>query len=83
MLSEDSLARQKLLEESMCDAAVDRWKHEASMFAELGLGKKGLDSATLHSWMSQWHRKLQVRIQGEIQNLSKAEEGRSVCGPLS
>lgn len=44
------------------------------MFAELGLGKKGLDSASLRSWMWQWHQKLQVRVAAEIQNVIKAEE---------
>lgn len=73
VLPEDAAARQKLLEESVYDVAVERWKHEAEMFEELGLGKKGLDNADLRSWMWQWHQKLQNRIAGEIQNLVKAE----------
>ncbi|EKM52814.1 uncharacterized protein PHACADRAFT_261459 [Phanerochaete carnosa HHB-10118-sp] len=73
VLPEDASARQKLLEESVYDVAVERWKHEAEMFEELGLGKKGLDSTDLRGWLWQWHQKLQMRVAGEIQNLIKAE----------
>ncbi|KIP05682.1 hypothetical protein PHLGIDRAFT_107864 [Phlebiopsis gigantea 11061_1 CR5-6] len=72
-LPEDTHARQKLLEESVYDVAVARWKHEAETFEELGLGKKGLDSADLRSWMWEWHTKLKPRIAAEIAELVKSE----------
>lgn len=77
-LSDNAEARQKLLEESVYDVAVARWKHEADTFEELGLGKKGLDSADLRAWMWQWHTKLKPRIAAEIAALAKTEEKLSM-----
>ena len=57
----------------MYDVAVARWKHEAERFEELGLGKKGLDSADLRAWMWNWHQKLQARIAAELTNVLQAE----------
>ena len=73
VLPEDTAARQKLLEESVYDVAVQKWKHEAEMFEQLGLGKKGLDSADLRAWMWNWHQKLQARIAAELTNVLAAE----------
>lgn len=73
VLTDDTSARQKLLEESVYDVAVARWKHEAQTFEELGLGRKGLDSADLRAWLWEWHTKLEVRIEAEVNALVKAE----------
>lgn len=73
VLTDDTSSRQKLLEESVYDVAVARWKHEAQTFEELGLGRKGLDSADLRAWLWRWHTKLEVRIEAEVNALIKAE----------
>lgn len=76
VLSEDNLARQKLLEESVYDVAVERLRHQAQALEELGLGNKGLGHADLKAWMWKWHQKLQERIAAEVAELVKQEEKR-------
>lgn len=83
VLTEDAAARQKLLEESVYDVAVERWKREAEKLEELGLGQKGLDSADLKAWMWTWHQKLHKRIAAGVVSLAKAEEKLSMPLPLS
>ncbi|THG95963.1 hypothetical protein EW026_g5773 [Hermanssonia centrifuga] len=73
VLSEDSAARQKLLEESVYDVAVERLKHQATLFENLGLQDKGLNNADLRAWMWAWHERLQVRIKAEVANLVQSE----------
>ena len=73
VLSEDNIARQKLLEESVYDVAVQRLKHQAQTLEELGLGNKGLQHADLKAWMWAWHQKLQERITAEVAELVKQE----------
>ncbi|KAH7922516.1 DNA/RNA polymerase [Leucogyrophana mollusca] len=74
VLPEDVASRQKLLEESVYDVAVERLKHEADLFDELGLGSRGLQQADLQKWMWAWHQKLKTRLEAEIQNIVAAEE---------
>lgn len=78
VLSEDSAARQKLLEESVYDVAVERLKHQATLFENLGLQDKGLNNADLRAWMWAWHERLQVRIKAEVANLVQSES--NLCG---
>ncbi|KAI0070874.1 DNA/RNA polymerase [Panus rudis PR-1116 ss-1] len=75
VLPEDVAARQKLLEESVYDVAVERLRKEAEVFDELGLGSKGLGHADLRKWLWEWHLKLQARLKAEIANLA-AEEAK-------
>ncbi|KAH7882208.1 hypothetical protein F5I97DRAFT_1939648 [Phlebopus sp. FC_14] len=73
VLPEDVAARQKLLEESVYDVAVERLRHEASLFDELGLASPGLRRADLQKWMWDWHQTLKVRLASEIQDIITAE----------
>ncbi|KAI0731720.1 hypothetical protein BC629DRAFT_1718248 [Irpex lacteus] len=75
VLSGDNLARQKLLEASVYDVAVERLRHQVQTLEGLGLGNKGLEHVDLKTWMWQWHQKLQVRLKVEIEDLVKQEEG--------
>ncbi|KAL6308760.1 DNA/RNA polymerase [Sparassis latifolia] len=75
VLPEDVAARQKLLEESVYDVAVQRLKHQAEVLDELGLGNKHLHDVDLRTWMWNWHQKLQVRLKAEIANLEVSERG--------
>ncbi len=82
VLSGDNLARQKLLEASVYDVAVERLRHQVQTLENLGLGNKGLEHVDLKTWMWQWHQKLQARLKVEIEDLVKQEEGLSGCFPI-
>ena len=69
ILSEDVAARQRLLEQSVYNVAVERLKHQAEMMDQLGLPSKGLKSNDLKTWMWEWHQKLQQRIKAEVDNM--------------
>ncbi|GLB44584.1 putative DNA-dependent RNA polymerase catalyzes the transcription of DNA into RNA using the four ribonucleoside triphosphates as substrates [Lyophyllum shimeji] len=73
VLSDDVAARQKLLEESVYDVAVERLKHQADLFADLGLGNNALRGAELQKWMWDWHTKLTERLEKEVENIAQAE----------
>lgn len=77
VLPEDVAARQKLLEESVYDVAVERLKHQADVFEELGLGNNSLMQADLQRWMWGWHTKLKTRLEREIKEVISHESG--VC----
>jgi len=84
VLPEDVTARQKLLEESVYDVAVNRLKHESEVFADLGVSGGKVRDADLRRWMWEWHNKLSDRLQDEIHNISILEaNGRNKAGNLS
>ena len=68
-LSENVALRQKMLEQSVYNVAVERLKHQAEMMDQLGLPSKGLKSNDLKTWMWEWHQKLQQRIKAEVDNM--------------
>ncbi|KAJ7583777.1 hypothetical protein C8J56DRAFT_790113 [Mycena floridula] len=78
VLPEDVAARQKLLEESVYDVAVQRLKRESEVFEELGIGGT-MRQANLQRLMWDWHSKLQIRLTKEIENISKAEKTTHVA----
>ncbi|KIJ61213.1 hypothetical protein HYDPIDRAFT_177116 [Hydnomerulius pinastri MD-312] len=89
VLPEDVAARQKLLEESVYDVAVERLRHEASVFDELGLGNPSLRRADLQKWMWDWHQRLKGRLETEIEDIiaaeqkqTKTDKGGSRLGPF-
>ncbi|KAK2465507.1 hypothetical protein APHAL10511_002399 [Amanita phalloides] len=73
VLPEDVAARQKILEESVYEVAVERMKYQADKFAELGLGDGSLMQADLRRWMWDWHLKLKSRLVDEINDITQAE----------
>lgn len=73
VLSEDLAARQKLLEDSVYDVAVQRMRRQAELFKELGLGDSVLRKQDLQLWMWQWHQQLQTRLREDIALLIKEE----------
>ncbi|KAF8841664.1 DNA/RNA polymerase [Paxillus ammoniavirescens] len=77
VLPEDVAARQKLLEESVYDVAVERLRHEAAVFDDLGLGNPGLRRADLQRWMWDWHQKLTSRLETEIAEIIAAESKKT------
>ncbi|KAH8107638.1 DNA/RNA polymerase [Cristinia sonorae] len=73
VLSGDAAARQKLLEASVYDIAAERLKHEATMYASLGLTGSKLKDPDLRAWVWEWHQKLQTRIKDELATLMELE----------
>ena len=78
-LSENVALRQKMLEQSVYNVAVERMKHQAEQMDSLGLPSKGLQSNDLRGWMWKWHQKLQTRIQAEVENLVIEERVLGAC----
>jgi len=76
VLSEDLAARQKLVEDSVYDVAVQRMRRQAELFKELGLSDSVLKKQDLQSWMWQWHQVLQARLKEDIALLVKQEGGQ-------
>jgi DNA-directed RNA polymerase len=74
VLPEDVAARQKLLEESVYDVAVERLRHQSEIFESLGLDNQGLRQVVLQRWMWDWHEKLLPRLEAEIKQIVKEEE---------
>ena len=74
VLPEDVAARQKLLEESVYDVAVERLKHTTDRLEELGLSNPALKTSDLRQMMWDWHSKLKERLAVEITTLHQQEE---------
>ena len=74
VLPEDVASRQKLLEDSVYDVAVERWKHQEEVFENMGFGNSGLKNADLQAWMWDWHQKLRERLREEIREVIKHED---------
>ncbi|KXN82382.1 DNA-directed RNA polymerase, mitochondrial [Leucoagaricus sp. SymC.cos] len=74
VLPEDVMARQKHLEKSAYDVALERLQQQNATFEEIGLANPALNNSTLQKWMWDWHCKLRVRIEKEIAEITKKEK---------
>ena len=74
VLPEDVAARQKLLEESVYDVAVERLKHTTDKLEDLGLTNPALKTNDLRQMLWDWHSKLKERLAVEIATLHQQEE---------
>ncbi|THH14382.1 hypothetical protein EW146_g5951 [Bondarzewia mesenterica] len=74
VLPEDVAARQKLLEDSVYDVAVERLRRQAELLEGLGLDDNGLKQADLQKWMWEWHQKLQERLRADVMQLVREED---------
>jgi len=84
VLSEDLAARQKLLEDSVFDVAVQRMRRQAEVLKELGLGDSILRKQDLQLWMWQWHQLLRDRLRDDIAQLIEEESSKFTWSePLS
>ena len=81
VLPGDATARQVLLEASVHEVALERFKHEDAIFKQLGL-RDGLYERNLQVWMWNWHQALTERLQVTIKDLIKVE-ATPKCEPLS
>lgn len=82
VLPDDVTARQKLLEESVYDVAVERLKRQAELFEQLNLTDGVLNQSDLQHWMWNWHKRLRERLTRDITAVL-AEEDRVPTGGMS
>ncbi|KAJ7260885.1 hypothetical protein B0H12DRAFT_1106881 [Mycena haematopus] len=78
VLPTDVNARQKLLEDSVYEAAKERLAKQHAVFDELGLDDNSLLRPDLQRWMWQWHQKLKDRLETEVKAIAANELHRPV-----
>jgi len=67
MLDNDLVTRQRHLESSMYELAIEQLKFRAEKFQEQGLNDSNhLHNRSIQSWMWTWHNLLQKRLKEEI-----------------
>ncbi|KAJ7145775.1 hypothetical protein C8R44DRAFT_826911 [Mycena epipterygia] len=74
ILPTDINARQRLLENSMFEAARERLLHQAEVFEQLTNDDQSLLKPNLQRWMWQWHLRLKERLDEEIKEIARAEQ---------
>jgi DNA-directed RNA polymerase len=67
------MARQRHLEKSAYDVALERLQQQAQTLESLGIHNPALNTSTLQKWMWEWHLKLRERIKEEIKVISEDE----------
>ncbi|KAJ6542761.1 hypothetical protein B0H19DRAFT_957630 [Mycena capillaripes] len=80
VLPTDVNARQKLLEDSVYDAAKERLARQHQVFSDLGLDDNSLLRPDLQRWMWAWHLKLKDRLETEIKDIALSEIHRPELG---
>ncbi|KAJ7041142.1 DNA/RNA polymerase [Mycena alexandri] len=80
VLPTDVNARQRLLEDSVYDAARERFARQTEVFAKFNLDDQSLQQADLQRWMWQWHLKLKDRLEDEIRALALEERDVPAAG---
>ncbi|KAF5347347.1 hypothetical protein D9756_009879 [Leucocoprinus leucothites] len=76
VLTEDAMSRQKHLEKSAYDVALERLQQQAMKLDSIGIANPALKATTLQKWMWEWHQKLRSRIEKEISQITKGEKAR-------
>ncbi|KAF9444243.1 DNA/RNA polymerase [Macrolepiota fuliginosa MF-IS2] len=76
ILPEDVMARQKHLEASAYDVALQRLQQQAETLDALGVHSTALHTSTLQKWMWEWHVKLRERVETEIQTIIETERSK-------
>ncbi|KAJ6526584.1 hypothetical protein DFH09DRAFT_1030909 [Mycena vulgaris] len=74
VLPTDLNARQKLLENSVYEAARERLAHQSALFDRLNLEGNTLSQPDLQLWMWRWHCRLKDRLKSEIKVIVTAEK---------
>jgi DNA-directed RNA polymerase len=82
VLPEDVTARQTLLEASVHEVALERFKHEDAIIKQLNLGTS-LQERNLQMWMWSWHKALAERLEVTIKKITKAENKTKTGRPLN
>lgn len=76
ILPTDINARQRLLENSMFEAARERLLHQAEVFEQLANDDQSLLKPNLQRWMWQWHLRLKVRLRKLLLSVHHAQPYR-------
>ena len=72
MLDNDLMTRQRHLESSMYELAIEQLKFRAEKFKEQGLDDgHHLQNRSIQSWMWTWHTLLQARLKNEIATVQR------------
>ncbi|KAJ3514954.1 hypothetical protein NLJ89_g2072 [Agrocybe chaxingu] len=73
MLDQDLNARQKHLEASVYDLALEHLEHRAKVFSEKGLGQnQHLLDSELQKWMWTWHLRFVERLKVEVAKMDRS-----------
>nr|GAT52737.1 mitochondrial RNA polymerase [Mycena chlorophos] len=75
VLPNDLMARQKLLEDGVFDAAKERLARQSEVFERFSLQSNILQQPDLQRWMWQWHLLLTERLENEIKAIVAADAG--------
>ncbi|KAF7293147.1 DNA-directed RNA polymerase [Mycena chlorophos] len=75
VLPTDLMARQKLLEDGVFDAAKERLARQSEVFERFSLQSNILQQPDLQRWMWQWHLLLTERLESEIKAIIAADAG--------
>jgi DNA-directed RNA polymerase len=79
MLEKDLHGRQRHLESSVYDLALEQLQYRAKVFAEKGIDQEShLRDSELQSWMWTWHTRLVERLKVEIIRIQRSEKRSDV-----
>jgi len=73
MLPDDVMRRQKLLEDSAYDNALERYRHEAELFKSMNIGGN-LGDRSLQAWAWDWYNLTVPELERVILETEKAEK---------
>lgn len=73
MLPDDVMRRQKLLEDSAYDNALERYRHEADVFKSMNLGGN-MGDRNLQAWAWDWYNLAVPELEKVIAETEKAEK---------
>ena len=73
MLPDDLIRRQKLLEDSAYDNALERYRHEAEVFKSMNMGGKRGDRS-LQAWAWDWYNLAVLELERVILEIEQAEK---------
>jgi len=73
LLPDDVMRRQKLLEDSAYDNALERYRHEAEVFKSLNMSGN-LGDRSLQAWAWDWYKSTVPELERVILEIEKAEK---------
>ncbi|KDR74040.1 hypothetical protein GALMADRAFT_212223 [Galerina marginata CBS 339.88] len=69
----DINARQKHLESSVYDLAIERLQHQDEVFAQKGIDNGSLKDSKLRRWMWDWHVRLRDQLKIELEKIQESD----------
>jgi len=74
ILADDSLVRQRQLERSAYEVALERLQQQTEKCDSIGVMNPALKDSSLQTWMWTWHQKLRNRIEQEIDRIIQGQK---------